>query len=265
MLGYRECNITHRHPFFSEYALVRQQDKGADKMCRNLVSACGLLLLCSNGANCEIASNFVTPPYENLDAAPGGAEFNHATVSRFVDPENTNWIAWNECPDLRTVNPVNPKEHLLGITVMPYIGVNDFIRLTVTNPLGRSLTVDIDRNGLDAEPIGTQSVIFGQAELAPDVYRYSPITARTFILNEAGSHNPIFGPAGTYTFDFSFRNQHLWGASNEASWLLLDVLPSPAPKPVSIGVWFALFYAAVLLFCAAGFYLRNRNQKSQAS
>lgn len=145
------------------------------------------------------------------------SEISYHEVSQFIDPVQTRWIAWNHSPTVDSTDPQRPNQSLLGRS----IGVNDFIRLTVINPEGQSLTLDIDQNTAAAESYGPQAVIYGSSELAPDVLRENPILGTLTVFDESGSHNPIFTTAGTYEFQFSLRNTIGSGGHN-GMWLLID-------------------------------------------
>ena len=135
------------------------------------------------------------------------------------------------------------------------LGVNDFIRMTIRNPVGDALTVDIDENDTQAQPFGTQAVLYGSSAMSPNVFRQSPITGQEFILDEAGSHTAIFTTAGTYDFEFSFRNEFLGtiNAQNPDVWILIQESSDVVPEPATILVWSVLV--------TVGIFLRRRKRR----
>jgi len=115
-------------------------------------------------------------------------EFSSASVSLFIDPAQTSWVAWNASPDIVMTSTSRPGEFFLGTDSF---GVDDFIRLTVTNPENDSLTVDIDQNELCCfgDSFGPQSVILGEAEHSPDAYRRNS-SGTEFFFDE--SHTDLY-------------------------------------------------------------------------
>jgi len=62
----------------------------------------------------------------------------------FVDPRQTTWIAWNDTQTVSRADGNFPGR--LFLWGGGGFGTDDFIRLTVTNPQGATLTVDMDNN-----------------------------------------------------------------------------------------------------------------------
>ena len=179
-----------------------------------------------------MAATFVTGAFGTGSAERDGAEYDFASVSLFIDPAVTNWIAWNNAPEVVVSRASRPGEVFLG---PGGFGTDDLISLTVVSPDGGSLTVDLDRNDATGRWSGPQNVIFGSAAAAPDVFRQYPSFAPVpgpgdtfagpnteFFIDEAGSHNAIFTTAGTYEFRFSFRNTATKSAGHPDIYLLVD-------------------------------------------
>lgn len=161
-----------------------------------------------------LAANFPSPPR---------GQYATASSTMFLDPATIDWVAWNRFPDLRTVADPTTGKLNLG---MYRPEVDDFFNLTVTNPLGQSLTVALDQNDGIGKPIGQQSVIFGTAAAAPDVSRGDNFST-PFFFDEAGAFNSIFTAAGNYKFDFSFQNSG--GDANYPDvYLLAHTIPEPS-------------------------------------
>lgn len=139
-------------------------------------------------------------------------EYDFAVVSASLDPAKTNWIVWNDTPQVQLTRSSRPGEVFLG---PGSFGTNDYITLTVVAPSGASQTVDIDRNDAYGVSYGIQNVIFGATANAPDVFRQNPSFAnppnQEYFLDEAGSHNSIFSESGIYEFQFSFRDESYGG------------------------------------------------------
>ena len=193
-----------------------------------------------------ITATHISNSLIDMSAASGGAQFDSASVSVFVDPAITQWIAWNDATQVVKTHPSRPGEVFLG---PGGIGVDDFIRLTVTRVSpASSLTLDIDQNTGVAVSFGTQNVIFGTAAAAPDVMRApGGFPGPVQFLDEAGSHNSIFTSAGFYNFQFSFRNQFASSAAHPEMWLLqntvpellidvsIDIKPGSDPNSINLG------------------------------
>jgi hypothetical protein len=175
-----------------------------------------------------IAAHLVAPAH-NYGSQPNG-QYATATAMFFVDPAKTDWIAWNRFPDLRAVSDASPGQLLLG-TYTPEI--DDYFNLTVTNPLGQTLTLAMDQNGVLGAPTGLQSMIYGAAAAAPDVARGDNLGSPS-VFNEAGGFNSIFTAAGNYRFDFSFQN--IGGLAGYPDvYLLAHSVPEPSSVVVAVG------------------------------
>jgi len=150
-------------------------------------------------------------------------EYDKASISLFIDPARTNWIAWNNLPGVSLTRKTRPGEVFLG---PGGFGTDDYIAVTVTNPDGQSLTIELDHNDPYGRSKGPQNVIYGNAEAAPDVFRQNPNFAdppgKEFFLDEEGSHNSIFTSAGNYEFHFSFRNKFTSSVGHPDIYLLVS-------------------------------------------
>jgi hypothetical protein len=154
-------------------------------------------------------------------------QFATASTTFFVDPANTDWLAWNRFPDRRSVSDASPGQLFVG-TRTPE--VDDYFNLKITNPLGQSLTLAMDKNDVVGNPTGLQAMIYGTAAAAPDVVRGNNDATPTY-LNEAGGFNSIFTVAGNYQFDFSFQN-----IGGLAGYPDVYLLVHTIPEPTSIGL-----------------------------
>ncbi len=155
----------------------------------------------------------------------GGGEYHAASISVVIDPANTRWIAWNDNADVATAYAPCYKGYCLGAGGF---GTDDFIVLTVTNPGGQSFSATIDNNDGFSFAIGPQQIIFGTAADSPDVLRDlnwgCPNTCKQ-VLNEAGVFGSnVFDTAGTYTFNFSFRDGPCCGHGHGPVYLLVEPL-----------------------------------------
>lgn len=155
----------------------------------------------------NLAAFFVANAFINGPSDP----YDTARISIFINPGLTKWIAWNSVTKVETVNPScsgyygNPSGGLcIGTTT------DDFIEMTVTNPLGQSQMVRMDENTGHGNSFGPQNIVFGTASNAPDAIRISPSFGTppntTTIFNEPGTHNSLFTVAGVYTFQFNWRD-----------------------------------------------------------
>lgn len=195
--------------------------------------------LCMSGQRAEalVISTPVDLPFGTTSSSPG-AQYDFASVSRYINPALTSWVAWNDASTVRVANPGCTGGFCLG---PGGFGTDDFIRLTITNPSSVSMTVDLDQNTALGNSFGPQNVIFGAAATAPDAIRTSPSfgspPSTTTIFNEAGAFNSLFTTAGVYRFDFSFRNAFTNAGGHGDIYLLSDqngVYGAPGPS-VPIG------------------------------
>ncbi len=156
--------------------------------------------------------------------SPGQGEYDVQTVSLFINPAQTEWIAWNRYPDLQMTVPSRPGEFLLGYDTPE---VDDHFVLTVTAPDQSQLAVALDRNGVVGDPIGPQAVIYGDAATTPDVVRGNN-GGSISIFDESGTHNSIFNAAGIYDFEFSFRDIGGDARYPDVYLLVADAVPEPS-------------------------------------
>jgi hypothetical protein len=178
-------------------------------------------------ANATVSSLLVSP--ENiLNSGAGSGQYEFKSVSLFIDPVATNWIAWSD-------NYTSPYSCLTGSCIGSHgFGTNDFIRLTVTNPSGSASTLNIDQNDSSGDSSGPQMILFGTAANAPDVRRYDFPNGPYYFINEAGAFSAIFTAPGNYRFDFSFQNVYGGEAGHYAIYLLADVNPVPEPGTLAL-------------------------------
>jgi Concanavalin A-like lectin/glucanases superfamily len=175
-----------------------------------------------------IAAHLVVPAH-SYGSQPVG-QYATATTTFFVDPSKTDWIAWNRFRDLRAVSDSKPGQLLLG-TYTPE--VDDYFNLTVTNPLGQSMTLAMDQNDAVGAPFGLQSVIYGAAATTPIVARGNNL-GTPYLFDESGGFNSIFTTAGNYRFDFSFQN--IGGLAGYPDvYLLAHSVPEPSSVVVAVG------------------------------
>lgn len=191
-------------------------------------------------AEASIISTFVDATF--IPASAGAGQYDFASVTVFLDPAVTSWVAWNDQASVALI-----AAGCSGFTGGPAgvclgpggFGTDDTIRLTVTNPLSAALTLDIDQNTAFGNSFGQQNVIFGTAAASPDVFRRSPPFGSppsvNTIFNEAGAFNALFTVAGLYRFDFSFQNVHDSGAGHQNIFLLAEVaVAQTVPEPASL-------------------------------
>jgi hypothetical protein len=191
-------------------------------------------------ASATLVAHFVDATFPN-NSSLGLGQFDSASITIFVDPSLTNWIAWNNTPTVMP-GPVTASPVAFGSSPCSageaYVGMclrgamDDYVRITVTNPLGAFSSVDYDRNNGVNAPFGAQNVIFGTANAAPDAFRNSfvPGPAGFYYFDEAGAQNALFTTVGNYTFSFSFINEFSGGAFHPDMYLLVDSNPPPPPS-----------------------------------
>ncbi|HZZ74161.1 MAG TPA: LamG-like jellyroll fold domain-containing protein [Pirellulales bacterium] len=187
-----------------------------------VLSASDAATLASRPPQPGIAAHLVTPAQKYGNQLAG--QFATASTTFYLDPANTQWVGWNRFPDLRATADSMPGQLLLG-TYTPE--VDDYFKLTVTNPLGQSLTLSMDQNDAIGNPTGLQSLIFGDPANDPTVVRGNNLGSPTFF-QETGGFNSLFTVAGNYTFDFSFQN-----IGGSASYPNIYLLAQSVPEPNS--------------------------------
>lgn len=192
-----------------------------------------LVALVAARADAGLISYKVTDAYATLTSSPGEI-YSTASITVDIDPSVTNWIAWNDTPTLSLSDGgcggfVGGSGSCLG---PGGFGTNDSIDVTVTNPDGAAQTETIDENSDWGVSSGTQNVLFGTAEDAPDVYRETPVWYPSWLtgagasyFDEAGALNAIFTGAGSYQFDFSFVNDFQHQANHPDIYLLVYTTP----------------------------------------
>lgn len=176
-------------------------------------------------ARATLVSHFVDGPLDlGFSATPRG-QYDTASITLNINPALTNWIAWNNTPIVSNANvSCSAGEPYAGFCLSG--AMDDYIRITVTNPGGTSLTHTFDRNNTNNGPLfdeanNNQNVIFGTANAAPDARRNN-FSAANFFFDEPGAHNSIFTASGNYTFDFAFWDEFAGGASHGSIYLLVD-------------------------------------------
>lgn len=191
-------------------------------------------------ASATLVSYFVDVTFPN-NSALGTGQFDIASITVNINPSQTNWVAWNNAPTVAagpvTASPVafgsSPCSAGEAYADMCLRGaMDDYVRITVTNPLGASSSVNYDRNDGFNAPFGAQNVIFGTANAAPDAFRNSfvPGPSGFYYFDEAGAQNALFTTTGNYTFSFSFINEFTGGAFHPDIYLLVDSNPPPPPS-----------------------------------
>ncbi|MDT8302590.1 MAG: hypothetical protein RQ760_13985 [Sedimentisphaerales bacterium] len=197
-----------------------------------------------------VASQPVRADITAMHIANGGAGYLNTSMSAYIDPSITNWVAWHDQITPTVIGGVS------YVGSNSWIAVDDYFDLTITNPTGASATVRMDYNDGSAVSSGPQAVIFGTAAAAPDVRRWgaswSPASAGTAanpkIFDEAGAFNSLFTTAGTYNFSFQSGNTGANYVSYPNMYLLVDSTVVPVPGAVLLGM---------LGLCVVGVKLRK--------
>jgi hypothetical protein len=181
---------------------------------------------CAQAPQCAlggVTAYHVADPVQLESAAGDGFEYDLASITVFIDPQATSWIAWNNTPDVRLARESRPGEAFLG---PGGFGTDDYIALTIAGPDGGMMTVELDQNDARGRWEGPQNVVYGDSQAAPDVFRQHPAFAdppsQEFFIDEGGSHTAAFTAPGDYTFTFSFRNRFTGSASHPDTWLLVS-------------------------------------------
>ena len=153
-----------------------------------------------------------------------GGNFDNASVSVYIDPSITNWIAWHD----QTTPDVIGVQEFVG-DWGNWLGIDDWMYLEVTTPGGSSYNRQMDYNSSYGTPSGHQAVIFGVAADAPNVERWNLGQVHT-TFDMDGLFNDVITVAGTYTFDFAFWDGYSGSYGHPDIYLLVEteVIPEPA-------------------------------------
>lgn len=187
-------------------------------------------------AQAVLTSTLVDTPTGSIFGYGGGGQYDFASVSLFLNPTLTNWVAWSD--SFGAGNPADPYacSDPSGSCIGRHgFGTNDYIQLKVTNPGGTSQELTMDWNDGSGNSSGSQMIIFGTALAAPGVRRYNFPSGPYYYIDEGGAFSSsLFTTAGIYKFDFSFRDY--WGSEggHENVYLLADTNPAPVPEPATL-------------------------------
>jgi hypothetical protein len=179
----------------------------------------------------------------------------------FIDPSQTNWMGLHHAATPNTHSSLPGREYIGGAPFVHWIGlVNDFLNLTITNlTTNESMTRRMDYNDPSGNESGTQSVIFGSADVAPDVHRLQdPFGSRNWVtFDEAGAFNSFFQTAAHYQFRMTYGNTGggSYSQDHDNIYFLVDVVDQtqPVPEPSS-----AVVFAVVSVGLVCGASRRRR-------
>lgn len=151
-----------------------------------------------------------------------GATYDSASITVFIDPAATNWMALSIGTNLTSGLP-----NLAGIPSIQSPQMNDRIQLTVS--FGASTTsTTLDQNDAFNQYIGNQAVFFGSFS---SVGRFNGSTTATYLgLPETGALTSFFlsHGAGNYVLTVNSINDFSSDAGHGTIYLLRDVtVPVP--------------------------------------
>lgn len=198
----------------------------------SMLAATALCVALAPTASATVIAHFVA---DQFDANGGPNPYDSATVTVYVDPATTLWIAWNDSDTVRDIGArtsgCSLGEAWAGHCFGPFFGsTNDAVDITVVNPQSTAQTIRYDNNSTFNVPTDQQSVIYGNANDAPDSLR-NDFNDTLYILDEAGAHNGVFTTAGFYDFTFSWVDVYGPVRGHPDTWLLMEVVggvPEPA-------------------------------------
>jgi MYXO-CTERM domain-containing protein len=219
----------------------------------SLATAFSVAMACPHLASGAILADLIDTPFSTTSAAPNSV-YDSATLTIFLDPANTNWMALSIGTALRTDLP-----NLSGIPTIQSAQSDDAIRITATIGSATSSQITIEDNDAFNLRVGNQAIFFGSFS---SVGSFNGFTTATYAgLPETGALTSFFNAqgAGTYTLSVSFFNRFTNNAGHVNVYLLRDVNQPPTgevPEPGSLTIWGAGALAAALGACR-----RRRAQK----
>lgn len=196
-----------------------------------LTAMMAILFMMSTNAHAVLNSYYITGPM-NLTNAQTGV-YQQANLAVYLNPGQTNWIAWSRIDHLASYNG---NMTIDGSTAVPNFGIDDSFTLTITGPKGQTSDGYVmDYNNKMGVSTGQQAVIFGNANVAPDVVRFD-LGGQPTVFNESGLADSFLKNcgAGWYNLHFDFNN--LWNttAGHNNVYLLVDTfVPEPATLALS--------------------------------
>ena len=212
--------------------------------------ACCLTTTSTRLASGAIMANLIDTPFSTSSAAANSV-YDSATLTIFLDPANTNWMALSIGTALTTGLP-----NLSGIPSIQSAQSDDAIQITANKGSTTSSQITIEDNDAFNQRVGNQAVFF---ESFSSVGSFNGFTTATYGGQaESGALTTFFNSqgAGTYTLTVSFFNRFSNTAGHSNVYLLRDVNQPPTgevPEPTSLTLW-----GLGALGCAIGGYRRRK-------
>ncbi|MCP4607278.1 MAG: hypothetical protein GY845_01000 [Planctomycetes bacterium] len=161
-----------------------------------------------------------------------GGNYLNTSLSVYVDPSITNWIAWH---DQTTPDLIGGVEYVGDNS---WLGTDDYFYLTITKSGGGSSgAILMDYNSSMGTASGPQAVMYGTAADAPNVHRSDLYGVHKYF-DEAGPFTSFFDAqgAGNYTFNFAFWDGYSGSYGIPDMYLLVDAAVVPVPGAVLLGM-----------------------------
>jgi len=180
-------------------------------------------------AHANVTATVISEQYWFGSVGYGGNYLN-VSVSAYVDPSITNWIAWHD----QTMPTIVSSQEYVGS--YSWLGTDDYFYLTIAKSGGGSSGPTLmDYNGSYGTASGPQAVIYGSAADAPNVERWNFSQTHT-TFDEAGPFTSFFDAqgAGDYTFDFAFWDGWSGSYGIPKIYLLVDAEASVIPAPSAL-------------------------------
>lgn len=189
-------------------------------------AALGLVALFPAQSRATIMADLIDTPFSTSSA--GSGIYDSASISVFIDPANTNWMALSIGTALTTGLP-----NLSGIPTIQSTQMDDEILLDVLFGADSASTT-LDKNDAFNRYIGNQAIFYGSF---PSVGRFNGFTTATFSgVAETGTLDSFFNTHGAGTYQFTANSINLFTnfAGHGNIYLLRDVAQVPEPTTLAI-------------------------------
>jgi hypothetical protein len=191
----------------------------------------GLALLALGGVARAGTHSFLISPAAS--SPEGAAEARAVKMAVYIDPEKVIWISWSA---LDKVSVLGGEESIDG-SETPLDLASRRIEASVVSPWGnRSDPLVFGQTDPNGDPVGNQSIVFGTAEMTPDVTRYLPSGLPRKVSETGPLNDFIVGEGvGYYIFEVAVRPATANPAASLPLYLLVRTIDDyRQPDPIML-------------------------------